>query len=165
MEAQGDRVELFISNQAVVKRLRQSGALATFSRRGINVDPEISFLEHKAIVTGLNVAEACVSSIRPSFGKLVYVSTFDDDIGQVQINGISVGADCDGGGESHGLAETRRYYHENKLSARKDPIKVVFGGTTEVLSLYLLRWQGGMTDPETRLFPWAMQFALIPYTS
>lgn len=112
----------------------------------------------RAIVNRVTTSYGCNYQFMHTLGRSIYVYTFGDRIGQINVTGVAFNSDCSSG--SCGLDAVRGFYQKNKVSVRPEPIKLSICGST-MLGM-LVGIEDAVSDPEALMYPFSLNFALIP---
>lgn len=126
-----------------------------------NISPplaDLSFESQGAIITRLAISEECSQQFMHTLGKFIYVYTFGDRMGMIQISGLVFSQKCEGTG---GIDKVRQYYQQNRLAVKSDPVRITIGTGTTV-EAFLVKFTGDTSDPASKIFQFDLQFALIP---
>jgi hypothetical protein len=118
----------------------------------------------KCIITRINVATQGNYQFLHTLGGNVYVYVFGDKIGQIGISGLAFDSMCTNATDTLGVENIINYYNENRIVARKTPIKITIGVKTTLLA-YLVAMSVDMVDPAAKLYQFSMQLALVPQNS
>jgi len=97
-----------------------------------------------AIITSPSVTQRTNTQFQTSLKESVYVYSFGDQMGAVEIAGVAFAGKCEG--EESGMEEVFEYYRDNRASQKKEPIEVTFG--KESLSGFLTASQMSSRDPD-----------------
>ena len=132
-------------------------------RQGGGVEiPWGGFMDFKAIITNLVIAEETSHQFSHMLGRDIYLSVFGDRIGSLGIGGVAAYKRCgEEDGQPIGISRVLDYYRQTKLSARSEPLKVTLAPST-VLRGFLYRFRGQVISVEQRLFQFHLDMALIP---
>ena len=156
------------SRPGTVKLVRDDAIQAFIPPVVSSADPGdlMSFNNNRAIVTAVGVQESANFQFMQTLGSDIYVYTFGDRIGQMTLGGLAFAtADCSlkpGAGTEHGIAKVRRFYVNNKISSRKDPLEIALGNSDQVVTAFLTGFSFSIADIPTSLISWQMSLAVIP---
>jgi hypothetical protein len=131
-----------------------------FTRSMATPTPGITVQGQRSIITRVAVAQQTNAQFLHTLGSDIYIYVFGDRIGQLVISGLSFAADCDGGGDAHGMELMMQYYTENKLSARRDPVKVMIGRVP--VTGFVQGLTTDIVDPSTRIAQYNLTLMMIP---
>jgi len=151
---------LFAANAGRVVALPDPAAIGLIS--GVQVEGWGGFPALRAVITRVLVAQQGNYQFSHMLGGLVYAYVFGDRMGDVQISGLAFDRDCNSaGGQPLGIQAVAAYYTQNRLAGRASPLKIVIG-TGPPMNCLLLKMSGDLVDPQTRVFQFNLQLALIP---
>lgn len=119
------------------------------------------FVTFKSIITRIAISSACNYQVLHSLGGDSFIYVFGDRIGQVIISGLAFESTCDSPKGELGLDFVRKYYHQNRLSARETPIKLTLG-TSLTLKLYLGGLNTDVEDVGSKIWRFAMTMLEVP---
>lgn len=152
---------LFYDNAGKMAVIRGMGLPAVVSIAGAG---GVNFGGNGVIVTQIGLGQSANVQIQPSLRQSIYVYSFGDAMGSLQIGGMAyMGQRCDGGGggqQVDGIADILRFYSTNRISVTGKHVTVAIGRTA--LSGFLMGVQAGNSDSENRLFNWSMSLAALP---
>lgn len=148
-----------------------------------NPNPElggISYTRHNTIITRIGIAAAGNYQFLHTIGNDVYVYVFGDRMGQVQLHGLSFMRSedvCSGlansaigsptphiagaGGGKHGFELLFEWYTDNRIAARKDPVRVTIGTNTNFKG-FVTAASGNVQDVLHRTIQFQMTISLLP---
>lgn len=145
---------------AVGRAVRLEDRAAEGSLRLVDMkDDQISYEEHKSIITRLVLSQRVNAQFTHSLGGEVYIYVFGDRIGGLTLSGLSFAATCEDESPEHGLERTLQWYKERKASARQDPITVVVGETA--FNAFLLEMQTDVVDPSSGMVQWNANMTML----
>lgn len=142
-------------------------------------DPQVAGVPAVVTVPGLGSLKLCVTRVTVNeqanfqflhtLGNFIYVYVFGDRIGQLGISGLAFHTTCGDGsdvaaafaGGEIGLEEAMRFYKENKLSKKPEPIKVTIGLQT-TFTVFLTGAHYDVVDPQNKICQFDFTFALVP---
>ncbi len=149
----------------------QPGIVIAIADRGVqtvlplvNVDGgAVSFDQRKSIITRIAASHETSDQFVHSVGGLIHIYSFGDRIGQVMISGICFAVGCDGGTDNeHGGQKMMRYYNQNKLSVRRDPVIILLGNGKDAIRGFLRGISLDTLDHTQRLLQFTLQLAALP---
>jgi hypothetical protein len=114
----------------------------------------------KSIITGFEVQTQDGVQFMHSLQDFIYVYTFGERIGNISVSGISFFDDCTDP-IYHGLEYVYGYYLANRTSERGAPISLVMGLSSPFYG-FLVGLSMGLTDPDSMLGQFRMEFKTIP---
>lgn len=121
----------------------------------------------RSIVTGFAVDLEGGVQFTHSLDEFVFVYTFGERMGTMQLSGISFYQDCQEvdevmtGGEDHGLEEMIGYYGLNRVNTRRTPVLIVLGASTP-FECFLVKMRAELIDSEQLVGRWTMDLKTIP---
>lgn len=122
--------------------------------------PRININEQKSIITRVAISQQTNHQFLHTLGNDIYIYVFGDRVGQIMLEGLSFVENCDGGGGKHGMEQMLKYYKDNKLSSRKDPVQILIGGTT--IKGFITGMTNDVVDPKTWLAKYQLTVAIMP---
>jgi hypothetical protein len=129
----------------------------------VTTKPVLDFQNQKVLITGIGLAEETSHQFMHTLGGDIYIYVFGDRIGQLMISGLACASNCDDQGdpgEQHGFEQTMRWYRQNKMSARPDPVQILIGHTP--LKGFLTGLQGSVADPNAFLMRFDLTLMVLP---
>lgn len=124
-----------------------------------SLNPSISFAQERSIINRITIAQQTNHQFLHTLGNDIFIYVFGDRMGQVTLSGISASEECNGDTE-YGLEKMLRWYKENKLSSRPEPVRIVVGSVT--LTGFVTGMSNDLVDPKTWLVNFAVTIALVP---
>ena len=148
--------KLFAGNAGTVAVIKNTGSPALIKIA--------DFTYSAALVTTIGASYDCNVQIQPSLKNSIYIYSFGDNMGSIQVNGIAfMGRVCEGGAvrrNRDGVADVFEYYQKNRLSKKGAPVSIAIGST--VLSGFLISMSVSTKDVVNRFFTFTLNFAAIP---
>jgi hypothetical protein len=154
----------------------------------VQPDPGISIRSEKSIITDVIISQQTNHQFLHTLGNDIFIYVFGDRIGQIGLRGISFTQLCDdlpappigaatfgvsaaalfaaraaassARAQEHGLERVLNYYKRNKLSSRRDPVKIAVGRTT--FTGFVTGINTRVTDPKTWITEYLINVAVIP---
>lgn len=127
------------------------------------LDPTLDFAGQKSLITRMTVANETNHQFMHTIGGDIYIYVFGNRIGQATVSGLSIAYDCDRGGDrEHGFEKVLRWYRNNRLSQRSDPVTLLIGRTP--LSGFVTGVTGGVFDHRLNLMQFDLNLAVVPDT-
>lgn len=117
------------------------------------------FSTFKSILTRCMVSQQGNYQFLNSFGGRIYAYTFGDRIGTIGLSGLAFQQKCEDPGVI-GIQKVLEYYNKNRIAKRETPMTVTFAG--QALKGMLIGMTADVANPESLIFQFDMQFALIP---
>jgi hypothetical protein len=96
-----------------------------------------------------------------TIGNDVYIYVFGDRMGQVTFHGISFAQACGSGEGSTGFELLEKWYNENRIAARKKPVKVTIGAGL-VFNGFVVGLTGDVQDSVHRTVQYSLTISLLP---
>jgi len=115
-------------------------------------------LRLSAIITSMDITEACNTQFTPTLGNRIYADVFGDQATKLRFGGFVFSSVCGEDASSlSGTAKLRNWYRKMRVSQRKDPVMITIG-STEVYEGYLLSLHTQLSDARTNLHQFSMPF-------
>lgn len=146
---------------------KQAGMVASFpdptlpASTTLNVEGWGGFQGFKSIITRVNVAAQGNFQFLHTLGGNIYVYVFGDRVGSMGISGLAFDSVCDDAAGTIGIERVLDYYTQNRIAARKTPIKVTVGVKTTIAG-YLVAVSGDVVDPRSKIYQFNLQFIMAP---
>jgi len=123
----------------------------------------VTYQYHNTIITGLGVSAAGNFQFLHTIGNDVYVYVFGDRMGQVMLSGLSFAQQCNNGQPQadHGFELLLRWYQANRIAARKAPVRVNIGRSTN-FDGFVTGLTGDVQDSLHRTIQFQMSISLLP---
>lgn len=148
---------LFQSKRGRVVRLEDPAAQC--QTQLYSLDPDISFDASASIVTRFTMSQQVNVQFLHTMGAHVYVYVFGDRIGSISLSGLSFACVCD---QSQSGAEAAfEWYKQNRVSKRREPVKVTIGNATPVEG-FVTGFTEDVVDPATNLVQWGVNIVTLP---
>ena len=120
------------------------------------------------VVSRFGVSRNANAQFMPTLRNSIFIYSFGDKIGEMEVSGVAFHRLCNGSGNSGdsfaGLAEVGEFYDSKGLGAAKDnsikPVYVSLG--TISIKAFLIGVQVSSLNPESNLMQFSLQFAVIP---
>lgn len=126
----------------------------------------VGFRERKSIITRIAVSHETSDQFVHALGNKIYIYSFGDRMGMAMISGICFAVGCDDAGDNeHGGQKMMRYYNQNKLSVRRDPITILLGNGKDAIRGFLRNFSLDTLDHTQRLMQYSLQLAVLPEKS
>jgi len=130
----------------------------------IKTDPALTWSSQKSIITRITVSQQGNYQFLHTIGNDVYVYVFGDRMGSVTISGLSMTVDCTGGTRAnpgfHGFELIMKWYQENRVAMRREPVQVNIGQT--FFLGFVVGLTGDVVDPATRIMQYGLQLVTLP---
>jgi len=130
----------------------------------IGAGGRITYQAHNTIITRLGLSAAGNYQFLHTIGNDVYVYVFGDRMGQVRLHGLSFADKCPASVEDHGFELLFRWYEQNRIAARKAPVRVNIGRGTN-FDGFVTALTGNVQDALHRTIQFEMTISLLPAAS
>ena len=145
--------KMFQNNAGRIAIVRGVGLPAVISVQGFK--PTMAMINHIAVSEGANV------QIQPSLRRAIYVYSFGDKIGAVQVGGVAfISRGCPSGPSGDGTEDVFAFYAKNRVSRRLRHVNITLGQTTFAGFLTKISMQS--QKAEHRFFRYSLEFAAVP---
>ena len=140
----------------------------------------ISYSRHNTIITRVGISAAGNYQFLHTIGNDVYVYVFGDRMGQVQLHGLTFMASEDkcntkdpvkgeaptphiigAGNTKHGFELLFKWYTDNRIANRKEPVRVTIGKNTNFRG-FVTALTGDVQDALYRTIQFQMTISLLP---
>lgn len=121
----------------------------------------ISYPVYNTIITKLGLSAAGNFQFLHTLGNDVYVYTFGDRMGQVQLHGLSFASQCPQRQQAHGFERLYLWYNANRLAARRAPVRVTVGRST-TFDGFVTGLNATASDASNRTIQFQMSISLLP---
>lgn len=135
-------------------------ALPATIRPIVTPDPAITFSQERSIINRITISQQTNHQFLHTLGNDIFIYVFGDRMGRVVLSGISVTEECNSGDREHGLEKMLRFYRNNKLSSRQNPVQIAIGST--VFTGFITGMTNDLADPKTWLVQFALTVAIVP---
>lgn len=138
---------------------------------------EISFSEHRTIITRVGVSASGNYQFLHTIGNDVYVYVFGDRMGQITVHGLGFSAGCDPTGKrrrrvqlgnqvnnrakSHGLELLARWYQKYRIANNREPVTITIGIETTIRG-FVIGLNADVADTESRTAQFQLTLASLP---
>lgn len=149
---------------------KAAGSVASFTDPTLPANTTLSvegwggFKGFKSIITRVNVAAQGNFQFLHTLGGNIYVYVFGDRVGQLGVSGLAFDITCNEDAGTIGIERVLDYYSENRIAARKTPLKITMGVKTTVAG-YLVAVAGDVVDPKSKIYQFNLQFMLAPQSN
>lgn len=152
------------SKPGVVRRLNDSAVQGTIPSLVALKDPEFTFGDQLAIITSIGVKQHTNHQFMQTLGADIYIYVFGDRMGDMALSGVAFAKDCEEMGDTeHGMAKVMRWYRDNRLAKRRDPVDVVLGNADgEPFSGFVTGMNLNLLDLQSMLVTFELRLALVP---
>jgi hypothetical protein len=111
------------------------------------------------LITSAGFAQNANVQFMQSLSRLIYVYSFGEQMGTVQISGIALWKECSGA-VGTGIKEIMRYYQNNSVSARRSPVTITL--VQERVDGFLRGVRTTFDDPTRGMTGFQLVFATMP---
>jgi hypothetical protein len=149
---------------------RQAGQVVSFSDPALPGNVAIAledwggFANLKSLITRVGISGQGNFQFLHTLGEDIFIYTFGDRIGKIQVAGLSFDNSCEAPDGQLGIEQVLRYYNTNRLANRRTPVKITIGAGT-LLKGYLESINAGAVDPVSRIWEFSLTFAMVPEPS
>ena len=125
------------------------------------------YQEMKSIVTGVGIRSASNRQLLRSFRRMLYIFSFGDQPGELVISGLSFSNMCRNGQddlETNPMTGTERvmlWYNRYRLDNSGQPLVINIGAEI-AMPVYLVGYNGNISEPATGMSQFSLHFDLIP---
>lgn len=157
---------VFESNTGRVVSVPDAVAAGAISLAKVEGSGAITYAVHNTIITRVGISAAGNYQFLHTIGNDVYMYVFGDRMGQVVIHGLSFAQQCQGGtaaNTDHGFERLFKWYKENRVAVRKDPVIVTIGVNTAFKG-FITALNGDVQDPVYRTIQFQITISLLPDT-
>lgn len=157
---------VFTSNTGRVTSVPDAVAAGAISLAKVEGSGGITYNTHNTIITRVGLSAAGNYQFLHTIGNDVYLYVFGDRMGQVVIHGLSFAQQCVNGsdtGTDHGFERLFKWYKENRVAVRKDPVTVTIGASTAFKG-FITALNGDVQDAVHRTIQFQMTISLLPDT-
>jgi len=125
-----------------------------------NGNPNLTYEKDGIILTRVHVGQNVNVQFLHTLGNRVYVYSFGDRMGQLQLSGIAFASRCEAESSSHSAKNVLDWYKLNKASIRRDAINVsIFDYSFQA---FLVGLTADVIDEKTKLVQWNLNLATLP---
>lgn len=126
-----------------------------------NGTPDLTYEKDKIVLTRVNVGQNVNVQFLHTLGNRVYVYSFGDRMGQIQLSGMAFASTCDySTSNSHTAKNIMEWYRLNKASIRSDAIRIsIFDYAFQA---FLVGLTADVIDDKTKLVQWNLTLATLP---
>ena len=151
---------LFASVPGQVVRMPTSYPAITATMQFSDPTSRFDYTTLGCVLTEAAIRQRGNFQVLHSVGELVYIDVFGDEVSAVSVSGIAFLQTCET--KSNGIDNFLDYYKNNRLAARKTPVKMLFG--TTLFQGFLSDSELKIANPEMGLGLFSMQFLTLPTT-
>lgn len=148
---------LFQSERGRVVKLRDPAAQCRIQNLS-SIKPGIGYVPQLSIITSLNISQRINVQFLHTVGAGIYIYTFGDRIGQMQLSGLSFSCTCPG--DSPGLEQMYTWFKSNRASVRREPVRVTIGKTP--IEGFVIEFGAAIVDAASGLSQWNLSLATLP---
>jgi len=119
------------------------------------------FQSSRVIITGAQYAQAGNIQFQQSLRDTIYMYTFGERMGQLELSGLAFSSSCaDSGNTQSGVDDILGYYQSFRASKAGDSITVIVGRTPIVG--YLVSCSVRVANPANMLYAFSFSIAALP---
>jgi len=122
--------------------------------------PELTYEKDSIILTGIVLSQNVNVQFLHTLGNRVYVYSFGDRMGQIQLSGMAFLTSCNAQSNYHSAKNVLNWYRLNKSSTRSDAIRVSIFDTS--FQAFLTGLNANIIDAQTKLVQWNLSLATLP---
>ena len=111
-------------------------------------------------ITGVGFGQDANVQFMHALGKQIYVYSFGERMGSIEISGVAFYRKCAVGGTKASIVGVMDFYRENSVSNRKTPLSVTIGG--EGLTGFVKGVRTTFSDPSTGVIGFTIMMASMP---
>jgi len=145
--------------------MNNNGRLAVLRKGGLPALVQVENFDDsdQVLVNSMSVGFKSNLQIQPSLRKQIYVYSFGDQIGQLQLGGVAAADQlCEGGSGEDGIGFLTNFYLQNRASSYGQHVNVTLGSVN--FASFLTGLSVRLAGQEVRLLQWTMSFAALPAT-
>ena len=131
------------------------------ARLSVSMENWGGYLGFKSIITRVVISSRGNYQVLHSLGGQVFIYTFGERVGSVQMSGVSMDATCEDQTGFLGIERVLRWYNANRIAVRATPMRMLIGAGT-ALQLYMVGFNCDVTDPIQRVWQYNAEFLLVP---
>lgn len=151
--------DIFISQPGRVVRIRGNhsvpGTVTLLSNQMGSV-----ITSQRVIITGFGSSNASHVQFQQSLLKTIYMYSFGDQIGQVQIQGIGFSSVCGENSNGSGVEDIMGYWTKYRVSNNNDPVNVSIG--RKIIKGFLTACDIRSASVDHMTYGWSFRIASIP---
>ena len=117
------------------------------------------FNQFRSIITRVATNERGNFQFLHTLGKVIFVYTFGDRVGDILVSGMAFSGGC--GGDGLGIEAVHRFYRQNRIAVRPTPLTITIGTGTTLVG-YLVGLSTDVANAELRIYQFNMTLSLIP---
>lgn len=121
---------------------------------------DITFESERSIITRVTVAQQVNAQFLHTLGAQVYVYVFGDRIGQMTLSGLSFLCGCGAGGPDVGAERMLLWYKANRLSKRRQAVRVSIG--KQAIDGFVVNLNLDVVEPSMSLVQWGVTLTTLP---
>jgi hypothetical protein len=124
----------------------------------LRMDNWLGFQRFKAILTRVAISTQGNYQVLHSLGGDAFIYVFGDRVGQIIVSGLAFDSICGDPAGFLGIERVARYYNDNRLAVRQQPIKLTIGSSI-TLKMYLAAVSLDVEDVATKV--WRFSFIML----
>lgn len=110
------------------------------------------------VITHVDYQQRTNAQFQRSLGKTIYVYSFGDHMGDLNIRGVAFARTCDG--DFNGISELQKMYTQYKVSGSSPEVRLAFAD--EVIRGFLVAMSVGTADTSAGIHQFSMLLKTIP---
>jgi len=151
--------DIFVSQPGRVVRIRGNRAVpGTVSL--LNSAMGSVLVSQRVVVTGFSASNASHVQFQQSLLRTIYMYSFGDQIGTIQIQGIGFSSVCGQNTNGSGVEDIMDYWTKYRVSKNNDPVNVSIG--RKIIKGFLTACEVRSASVEHMTYGWAFRIASIP---
>lgn len=125
-----------------------------------NGNRELTYDRDSIILTRVSLSQNVNVQFLHTLGNLVYVYSFGDRMGRIDLTGMAFTSVCNQKNKSHTAKNVLDWYKTNKASMRGDAIRVsIFDYAFQA---FLIALSAEVVDDKTQLVQWNLTLSTLP---
>ena len=124
----------------------------------LRLDNWLGFQRFKSIITRVAISTQGNYQVLHSLGGDAFIYVFGDRVGQIIVSGLAFDSICGEPAGFLGIERVARYYNDNRLAVRQQPIKMTIGSSI-TLKMYLAAVSLDVEDVATKV--WRFSFIML----
>ncbi len=151
--------DIFVSQPGRVVRIRGNRSVpGTVTLLNANMGSVMT--SQRVVITGFGASNASHVQFMQSLLRTIYMYSFGDRIGQVQVQGIGFSSMCGQSSNGSGVEDILDYWTKYRVSQNNDPVNVSIG--RKIIKGFLTACEIRSVSVEHMTYGWSFQIASIP---